>query len=44
VGFWVGGQPQFGDEQVGGGDEGGVVVPAGEGAAFEVVQAQAVFE
>jgi hypothetical protein len=29
---------------VGGGDEGGVVVPAEPGAAFEVVEAEGVFE
>jgi hypothetical protein len=33
------GQPLLGEEGVGGGDEGGVVVPAVEGAAFEVVMA-----
>src|ERR1700694_2770365 len=43
TGFWVG-QPQGGDELVGGGDEGGVVVPAGPGASLEVVQAQTGFQ
>jgi hypothetical protein len=39
--LWV--QAAEGEEGVGGGDEGGVVVPAAPGAAFEVVQAEAVF-
>lgn len=34
----------FGEERVGGGDQGDVVMPAPPGAALEVVQAQAVFE
>ncbi len=34
--LWVG-QPQSGDEQVSGGDEGGVVVPAELGAALEMI-------
>src|SRR5690606_26635788 len=40
--FWV--EALQGKESVGGGDEGDVVVPAGPGAAFVVVQAEAVFE
>ena len=31
---------QAGEEQLGGGDQGDVVVPAGPGAVLEVVQAQ----
>jgi hypothetical protein len=38
------GEPLGGDEEVGGGDEGDVAVPAGPGAAFEVVQAEAGLE
>lgn len=41
-GLWV--EALQGKESVGGGDEGDVVVPAGPGAAFVVVQAEAVFE
>jgi len=37
--LWAG-EPQLGDEEVGGGDEGHVVVPSGVGAAFEVGQAE----
>lgn len=37
--FWV--EPPEGEEGLGGGDEGDVVVPAAPGAAFEVVQAEA---
>jgi hypothetical protein len=40
--FWV--EPPEGEECLGGGDEGDVVVPAAPGAAFEVDQAEAVFE
>ena len=41
-GFWVG--ALFGEEQVGGADEGDVAVPAGERAALEVVQPEASAE
>lgn len=37
--FWAG--PLLSQEQVGRGDEGGVAVPADEGTAFEVVEAEA---
>jgi hypothetical protein len=41
--FWVG-EPQSGEEQLGGGGEGDVAVPADEGAAFEVVESEAGLE
>src|ERR1700716_587384 len=40
--FWV--EPERCCEGLGYGDEGDVAVPAGVGASFEVVQAEAVFE
>jgi hypothetical protein len=40
--FWA--QPLFGHERLGGGDEGDVVMPAGPGTDFEMVQAQSVLE
>ncbi|AYC35932.1 hypothetical protein DWG14_00140 [Streptomyces griseorubiginosus] len=42
LGFWA--ERAEGEECLDGGDEGDVVVPAGPGAAFEVVESQAVFE
>ena len=40
--FWV--EPPEGEECLGGGDEGDVVVPAAPGAALEVVQSQGALE
>ena len=42
MGFWVG--PEHGAEGLGEGGEGDVAVPAGEGSAFEVGQAEAGFQ
>jgi hypothetical protein len=42
MGFWV--RPELGAEGLGEHGEGDVAVPAGERAAFEVVQSQAVLE
>ncbi len=38
------GESQHGDEEVGCGDQGDVAVPAGPGAAFEVVESEAFFQ
>jgi hypothetical protein len=42
MGFWV--EAQHGAEGLGEDGEGDVAVPAGKGAAFEVVQSEAGFE
>ena len=41
--FWVG-ESQPGQEHVGGGGQGGVVVPAGPAAAFEMVEPDTGFQ